>query len=115
MGGRVPFAKRPSEEKNIMIRTKFAESSKSLIGTHFSKIGCSVFFCCSSKYAKTRLFLVLQSPKIHFSAFQFLKKEKGRQISTPSGLPTGKIPKYDYNPYDVVLFDEINVKPLYLE
>lgn len=65
-------------------------------------------FCCSVQKD-------VPCPAVAQNAFSIpVLKEEMTQNSTPSGQPTGKIPKYDCNQYDV-FFDEINLKPLYLE
>ena len=85
-----------------MIWAKFAESSKSFIGNHFNDLSLQYTFCCSSKYAKAKCWIPCDA--VTQNTF----------FSVPVCKGESRLPKYDYNGYDVIFFDEMYMSSPYI-
>jgi hypothetical protein len=86
MNGTQKQLKTPAiRKKRVMIRAKFAGSGKNFIGKHFNDLSYNTFLLFL-KICKSKMFHVMQSPKIDYSVFLCVRGKAGYQsmITTKS-------------------------------
>ena len=83
-----------------MIRVKFAGSGKSFIGKHFNDLSYNTLFVVPQNMQKQDVPCDAVTQNTFFSV--------------PVCKGESRLPKYDYNGYDVIFFDEIYMSSPYI-
>ena len=101
MNGTQKQLKTPAiRKKRVMIRAKFAGSGKNFIGKHFNDLSYNTFFVVPQNMQEQDVPCDAVTQNILFSV--------------PVCKGESRLPKYDYNDYDVIFFDEIYMSSPYI-
>ena len=101
MNGTQKQLKTPAiRKKRVMIRANFAGSGKNFIGKHFNDLSYNTFFVVPQNMQKQDVPCDAVTQNTFFSV--------------PVCKGESRLPKYDYNGYDVIFFDEIYMSSPYI-
>ena len=99
-GTQKQFRKTAIRKKRVMIRAKFAGSGKSFFGKHFNDLTYNTLFVVPHN---------VQKQDVPCDAVT-----RNTFFSVPVCKGESRLPKYDYNGYDVIFFDEMYMSSPYI-